>query len=550
MNVITYTVHLLEPLLATRIDGDPNSGVSYPYIPGSLVRGALAGAYQRSLHVKSLDAADPLTRKLFFDGHTRYLNAYPVAPAEGGKGDSGSARLLPTPLSWHVEKGIKTHAYDFAVQVPAPPDGERTVVQYKAVQPSQPFCLRMGQELVTISPERQVTVHTARDRIYGRARQGSGAVFQYDALAPGQVLRGVILVEDEGADELQRLLETITTLGGSANSGYGRVKIGDIAAHSVEPGAWREIGGVTKPVAAGEPFIVTLLSDAILRDRTTGLPGVDLCAELGALLNAKIATAKLADRRSAIRMGKTGGFNRRWGLPLVQTQCLAAGSVWVVTADKDLGAAAQQALELRGIGERRSEGFGRLAFQWQGAPVAGVTELDATALASASNGGSSPAAAAVLTGDALKLGARLAERLLREDLDTALQRKVNELSVTGSPSMAQLSRLRVIARDALPAGNVPRLLHYVEDLERRKSSRDQLRRAKIGEIRLGVWLKDLLAAPESIWSVLGNVPSTRQIGANVAAHADAKLANEYTIRLIDAVFAKAAQDRRQQEDNR
>ena len=39
MIVISYQVTLLEPLLATRIAGDPNSAVSYPYVPGGAVRG-------------------------------------------------------------------------------------------------------------------------------------------------------------------------------------------------------------------------------------------------------------------------------------------------------------------------------------------------------------------------------------------------------------------------------------------------------------------------------------------------------------------------------
>ena len=78
MKVIPYRIKLIEPLLATQIAGDPNSAVSHPYIPGSMVRGAIVRAYLRGSGVTTLDAGDEEARRLFFDGRTRYLNAYPT----------------------------------------------------------------------------------------------------------------------------------------------------------------------------------------------------------------------------------------------------------------------------------------------------------------------------------------------------------------------------------------------------------------------------------------------------------------------------------------
>ncbi|MEO0687161.1 MAG: hypothetical protein AAFY76_19465, partial [Cyanobacteria bacterium J06649_11] len=45
MKIITITLHTLQPLLATSFQGDPNSDVSYSYIPGSMIRGAIIGCY-------------------------------------------------------------------------------------------------------------------------------------------------------------------------------------------------------------------------------------------------------------------------------------------------------------------------------------------------------------------------------------------------------------------------------------------------------------------------------------------------------------------------
>lgn len=579
MNVLTYTIRLLEPLLATRIDGDPNAGVSYPFAPGSLVRGALAVAYQKRLGLDTLDAADDKTRRLFFDGRTRYLNAYPKGEVAGSP-----VRMLPTPLSWHTVKGRSKRKvqtiYDYAVRVPRlqPAESpeqqpteqqpteqqpteqqpteqqskkEQPFVQFKMVQAKYPFCAQGGGQVVTSNPQRQVTVHTQRDRVYGRARTGSGAVFQYDALAAGLALRGVILLDAEGGDELAELLRGVTTLGGSANSGYGRVRIEEIELLGESAAGWRETGSEFKSMDAGGPLVVTLLSDLILRDRTTGLPSTDLCADLTACLGVPVRSVHLEDRRSAVRLVKVGGFNRRWGLPLVQSQALAAGSVLVLTTDGLWPPAKLRDLEWRGLGERRTEGFGRVAFQWQNFaqwPDPEQTQMAVKTTVEQVAATSEPPPIS-LAGSALQMGQWMAERMLRQELDAALQRRANQLRLKPSPSMAQINRLRVIARDALSnTDNVERLRTYVAGLEKRKSSREQFQQARVDGKRLMRWLEDHLAAPQDIWQELGVVQTSRRLGANALAEANSALAREYTIRLIDALFAKAAQDKRQEDE--
>jgi CRISPR-associated protein Csx10 len=131
MKIIPYRVTLLEPLLATRIAGDPNSGVSYPYVPGSLVRGAAVAAYMREKAIAALDAGAEDVRRLFFDGRTRCLNAYPV--------DARGIRTLPTPRSLFHVKGEESSIYDFAIETISEVDDEK--VQFvAAARESQPFC--------------------------------------------------------------------------------------------------------------------------------------------------------------------------------------------------------------------------------------------------------------------------------------------------------------------------------------------------------------------------------------------------------------------------
>ena len=93
MKTIIYRLTLLEPVLVTALDGDPNSAVAFDYLPGSVLRGALIGQYLRvnNISPKQFNAGNDEIQRLFFNGGTRFLNGYPV---------ERNQRTLPVPESW------------------------------------------------------------------------------------------------------------------------------------------------------------------------------------------------------------------------------------------------------------------------------------------------------------------------------------------------------------------------------------------------------------------------------------------------------------------
>src|SRR6266853_1634635 len=114
MKALTLTIELLEPMLATGLEGDPNAGVSLKYVAGSVLRGAVIGLYLRDKRTKlnlqgnvELDLSNESERSLFFNGKVLYLNAYP---------QSEGKRSLPVPLSWLKEKDTDAHKnfFDFS----------------------------------------------------------------------------------------------------------------------------------------------------------------------------------------------------------------------------------------------------------------------------------------------------------------------------------------------------------------------------------------------------------------------------------------------------
>ena len=100
MKAIILTLQAQQPILATSFEGDPNSDVSYSYIPGSMIRGAVIRRYMQQKKLCSLKLADEKVRRLFFDANsTRYLNAYLQSQEK--------KRTLPLPLSWFKDKNAE-----------------------------------------------------------------------------------------------------------------------------------------------------------------------------------------------------------------------------------------------------------------------------------------------------------------------------------------------------------------------------------------------------------------------------------------------------------
>jgi len=177
MKAIVVDIQTKQPVLATSFQGDPNSDVSYAYIPGSVIRGALIGRYlKQNAELRNTDiVSDPSIRSLFFNGTTRYLNAYLYD-------EQHRQRTLPSPISWQKDKRSnlfeQADIYDLSQQSTE----LDTALSPKKV--GEFFCSTSGENVWLFKEERRVNVHNQRDRRKGRAMEGRGRgeVFRYDAL--------------------------------------------------------------------------------------------------------------------------------------------------------------------------------------------------------------------------------------------------------------------------------------------------------------------------------------------------------------------------------
>jgi CRISPR-associated protein Csx10 len=520
MRAITISLRTEQPVLATSFQGDPNSDVSYPYIPGSMLRGALIGRYLKRHHSKDDDILqDEQVQRLFFNGTTRFLNAY----LEGqGK------RTLPVPRSWRKEKGIDLPCsiFDLSQNVP---EGK----SLKSVDGE--FCTAQSSLATLYAVEKRINIHNLRHRRRGRAvldkldsagkvvEAGEGEVFRYEAIDAGQTFQAMILCSDADEHTLKELLTPSDLwLGGSQSAGYGHTKI----VKSNSAANWNEVEIPAVERCDCETLTITLLSDLILQN------------EHGQYVADPILVAQALElpKENLISYTHTtliGGFNRKWGLPLPQVQALAAGSV---LAFKETPVTAEKVAdwETQGLGDRRAEGFGRIAINWLG-------EYE-TFSAVLPKSDSSKNSKISLGEGSRQLAEQMAERLMRQKLEQILIDQVGRTSIDSinSISNSQLSRLILVARQALTlkTREMKNIQSLLDNLPANAAGQFERTRMNGSQKSLMQQLRDWIEDPKA-W--ISNPPLVTI--ANVTMELSDRLAREYTLRLIMAVAKKATKEK-------
>jgi len=572
-----YTIQLLEPLLANNLAGDANSAQSLPYVPGALIRGSLIRAYQEQHNLSAIDAADNNLRRLFFDGQTRYLNAYPLV--------YGEDRALPAPLAWHKWKNLQPEfeqqqervIFDLSVN----PNERRIQTRFDKEDQVDGlgdgrFCSIKGEVAYWSERPENINVHTQRDAVVGRAQEGRGAIFRYEALSMGYRLKGIILTSTtEDAQALKSLMEGRTlVIGKSRTAGYGLAKVEEtndissdwneadnqLASYEYLPTGYEEkseeeedIGYTALPPSLLTTFTLIFLSDAIVRD-DDGQHTLNPIPALKRLLDDESANYELTidEERSFRKANIVGGFNRKWGLPLPQVAAIAASSTFVIRTSPSIEVGKLADLQRSGIGERRLDGFGRLVINWYNEPPhhwlkdqEDNYQLGLSTYVEEER---------QLTDAEKNVAQMMLTRLLRRDLDRSLLEAIHNLQVQGDIPNSQLSRWRGVVYSALneesPVRQVGRLTEFLTSEEEKSSvAWQRLHRARVirgkdeDKGRLTEWMRRVLTTEGSPWDWLTTDKSLlkRSLG-HVTVMPDLKVAVEYRLRLIDGVLARTAKE--------
>ena len=572
-----------QPVLVSSLQGDPNSTVSLPYLTGSMIRGAWIGAWIKH-HQISINSADPQYQRLFFNGATRFLNAYPLISGE---------RSLPASFAWKIPKRQQVlqnrstkSAYAFQDSLYQsltgnPANQKNTAAFIQELAKKYPFMsIDNGKQIIYVTQvETLLAVHSSRSRRKGRAIKPAqnettdvlehGAVFQYESLAAGQTFRSYILGDQEDLEALCEVLKQgqHLWLGRSRSAGYGRVSIAGLELESNKAG---ELSQTIKPI--GTKIYILALSDLILRNAYG-----DSTTELVSYLREKLGKQNIqATSLSAIRPTIIGGFNRTWGMPLPQLQAVQAGSACLLEFNDAISTETQTALlelQTKGIGERRAEGFGQILVglaehdQYQIATINSSTHF--TPINRSHN--QQPFTPDLGNDQAQSIW----QGLVRQRFEQRLLQLTGATSVQGTISNSQLSQLWLAARECIqePTKIDPKLGIFADKPAENKqvtsrrsteSSLSDLNATALQQFRrtiintndkqdqyipaltatLPAWLGKVLytEAQHQLW----NTPPINQLANHIAPHILKNIEQEYTLRLIMALVKQKRRTRRQE----
>jgi CRISPR-associated protein Csx10 len=502
VKALIIQLRLTQPVLAGQTHGgEPNSNVSLPFIPGSTLKGALAGRYSGGKFVDL--TTDTKFFQLFLSDQVMFLNAYPVHP-------DAKSRMLPRPLSWHVHKAdvhnTQAKIYDFAI---SQPEDDET---FKA--PAGDFSWQGSDTVNLLSPQLEVIVHNAsNDR--NRKVEGSSQVFRYDALSAGQIFETVILSEDDTLlKDIRQLFEGgDLSLGASRTGGYGKAVVDYIQ----EDDTWQENSQDRGSQAVtADQVILTCLSDIIIRS-PDGAFDFDLETLAGEPPSNTFRRTRLV-----------GGFNNKWGLPIVQAWAIEAGSVFVFPGE------CRSRLEeklMGGIGERRNDGFGRFALDMHSQPVLHRSDSPIWKI-------KLPDQPPTLSASSQTFAKNISDRRLRAAMERTLADRIIDLTASaeafnGLPKPAQLARYRQVARTAWQKQDLELIGRHYEKLS--ELSRRSWKDARLKGEPLVEWIRDRANNPAlENWNIKEGDSKFAGVSANVSS-----LQVEFTARLIDGVLKQA-----------
>ena len=463
MKVLRFDLILLGPVLVANTEpGDENSAVGCSYLPGSSIRGALIACYLDKTQQKTLDLIkDKKAVRWFFDEQL-FLNAYPAPQGE---------RMLPTPLSWRVEKEFRrAENAEICDAARALPDIEQPVTLVETF-----YSMETNSSPLFHEPQRAMEIHNSgwKRRVKG---EGISQVYRYDALAAGQVFSGMVLGQDFTEFIIRVGLQNGARLriGRSRGAHYGLVEVQNL--HE-EP---FELEGRLLPQSDrdGKLLELILTSDALLYDEM-GQPMFDLDNQVG-------AQHLSIWRKTSI----TGGFNRTWGLPLPQGLTIKAGSVFVYKAEQVDSDRVNELLK-KGVGLRRAEGYGRIMAVLD--PLEKLQRTPMPLILPAVE----ETAPQLTSDDSRQMANLIAQRCLQEIIQRKLEASVANLILENMEDRAQLSRLRIVTRQAQEQQDLKLLSSHLSDL---KSAQEKVRQARVrlesarsrGQPRLEEWILKLV----------------------------------------------------------
>jgi len=397
---IELEIKALSPLAVGRQKPGGSVSEADDYIPGTVIRGAIASEIlKRSGHqFSNLSENGGDFQALFLDDEPAiFTNAYPIViKIDNEYFVQDYAKVLPsTTVSSKTEPGFQpdkngvfdtlvdrfyADAYGLPYEPNCPTDGQRVD------SPGINFYSELNDEYYKHSVSKRLLTRVGINR--KRATSEEDILYSIEVLNESEstgknpkpvIYKSAIIIRDDLADFLWEFIQNPRSnfrLGGSSSRGLGKVKINAQKPIEFKPAVenkiekfntklqerwdkWKVFGNPIKELPNNLTyFSLDLQSDAILTEkwRHTSVISEKMLKQLFGLEYSSLkleATYSSYDYRS--------GWNSAWGLMKDVELVTNKGAVYLFsTTQPDKWYPALAELELKGVGEKTCEGFGRI----------------------------------------------------------------------------------------------------------------------------------------------------------------------------------------------
>jgi CRISPR-associated protein Csx10 len=383
-----------EPLLVARRAAAGNQFEALDYIPGLSIRGAVGASVGARCDLDNNQANRTAFTQLFFRSKVRFSPLYPCHQEE-----EFVYAAIPAPEDLFVserhpgKKKLKQTGHNIytargAAQIDF--SEKRADGQEAKLAPLSNY-LAVLEEVPLVSVSLRSEMHVTIDPHTGRALDEN--LFSYAVIPTGKYFMGEWVfskaedwitlrqmaglpaapeegVEGDMAGEASEVFSL--RLGKAIRRGYGKVSAVLMRPHKAAAGLFAGLPLEERVKKVNLPLTMTLISSTIVLDAwgrcQQGFDEPWLSKELG--VQVEMATQKgPLDIAYALKFAKSqviDSFNNKMGLARHRDMALAAGSAVTLVVKEALDLSELQArladIELRGLGVRRNEGFGRVIF--------------------------------------------------------------------------------------------------------------------------------------------------------------------------------------------
>lgn len=181
-------------------------------------------------------------------------------------------------------------------------------------------------------------------------------MFQTRGIGAGQDFEGYILLDDpELAGMISAALADTIWLGADRYDGFGKCSVTTLEA--AEEPAWIKAYGYSAQEQVSKKLYLLAVSPFTMLDRTGEPCGLDLD-----VLADKLGVSGIKILHCSTSIAEYGGYNRTWKCREPAMRMYDQGSIFQIECGEAPALEKLRALERKGIGIRRAEGFGQILF--------------------------------------------------------------------------------------------------------------------------------------------------------------------------------------------